>query len=243
MKPLLILKTGQTLSEIAARRGDFEQWILEGLGFEPEEITVSSVYRDETLPDPASLSGVVVTGSSALVTEREGWSERSAEWLSEVVHAGFPVLGICYGHQLLAHALGGRVARNPLGREIGTVTVRLSGNLNGDALFSGLPEELVVQVSHVESVVELPTGARRFGASEGDPNQVFSLGENAWGIQFHPEFDADIVRGYIEGRRNVIAEEGLDPDQLHAEAKDSPHGTRVLRRFGSIVRSWSRGTA
>ncbi|MCP4037953.1 MAG: hypothetical protein GY733_13515, partial [bacterium] len=81
MKRLLVLKTGQTLPEIAGRRGDFEEWIQGGLAFGPEEIAVTRVYDGEALPDPASLSGVVITGSSALVSEREEWSERAARWL------------------------------------------------------------------------------------------------------------------------------------------------------------------
>ena len=234
-----ILKTGQTIPEIAERRGDFEEWIRDGLGFENSEIAVNRVYTGEVLPDPASLSGVVVTGSSALVTAREDWSEQSAVWLARVVEAGIPVLGICYGHQLLAHALGGEVATNPLGREIGTVEVGLEGELARDALLADLPRKLIVQVSHVESVVRLPSGARRCGGSPGDPMQVFAVGDRSWGVQFHPEFDADIVRGYIEARRDLITNEGLDATRLRAGTRDSDHGTRLLRRFGEIVRELS----
>ena len=82
--------------------------------------------RGEALPDPRSVRAVVVTGSAAMVTSREPWSERTAAWLCETVEVKTPVLGICYGHQLLAHALGGRVEDNPQGRHIGTVDVTLT---------------------------------------------------------------------------------------------------------------------
>ncbi|MFT5442439.1 MAG: GMP synthase (glutamine-hydrolyzing) [Myxococcota bacterium] len=237
MKPLLILKTGSTLPDIAEARGDFEDWISLGLGFDASEFEVASVYEGDSLPDPASVSGVVITGSSALVTEREDWSERSARWLPQVVEGEIPVLGICYGHQLLAHALGGRVERNPLGREIGTVDVRFANGFEDDALLGVLPKDISVQVSHIESVVTLPKGATHRGVSSGDLNQAFGYGSNAWGVQFHPEFDADIVRGYINGRRPLLVDEGLDAEALLRAAHDTDHGTQLLRRFGEIVRA------
>lgn len=236
MKPLFIMKTGTTLAPIRAARGDFEDWIGAGLGYERDALDVRNVYEGEPSPDFDEISGVVVTGSSALVSEREAWSERSAAWLAGAVERGLPVLGICYGHQLLAHACGGRVDANPLGREIGTVRVRFQPEYAADPLLAGLPEEIGVQVSHVESVLELPPHARHLGQSEGDANQAFALGDNAWGVQFHPEFDADIVRGYIDGRREAITREGLDAGALRAGARDTDHGTRLLRRFGELVR-------
>lgn len=241
MKPLLILKTGTTLPEIADALGDFEDWIASGLdfAFASKELQLASVYEGDSLPDPDTVSGIVVTGSSALVTEREDWSERSAGWLAGAVERAIPILGICYGHQLLAHALGGRVERNPLGREIGTVEVRLRPGFEQDALLGGLPGQISVQVSHLESVVVLPEGARHWGASSKDLNQVFAYGPCAWGVQFHPEFDAEIVRGYIKGRRSLLREEGLDPRALSEGARDTEHGTQVLRRFGEIVRDRS----
>ena len=158
MRPLLIVKSGTTLPELAARRGDYENWIAAGMGLEPARVRVAAVYADAALPAPDSLAGVVVTGSSAMVSERAPWSERTAAWLGSAALAGTPVLGICYGHQLLAHALGGRVARNPRGREIGTIDVRLHAAARGDALFAELAEPVRMQATHVESVLELPAG-------------------------------------------------------------------------------------
>src|SRR5262249_6607598 len=146
------------------------------------------------------------------------------------------VLGICYGHQLLAHAFGGTVENNPRGRNIGTVDVRLDADADGDPLFAGLPSVLHVPVSHRQSVTALPAEARLLGAAARDRNHAFALGERAWGVQFHPEFDADIVRGYIEARRAQIDAEGMDADALWREARDSEHGAAILKRFAALVR-------
>ena len=217
------------------RRGDFEDWIAQGLGLARGALDVVAVDRGEPLPEPAAAAGVVVTGSSAMVSEREPWSERTAGWLARAVDGGTPVLGICYGHQLLAYALGGRVGQNPRGREIGTVEVRALAPAHGDALLGVLGERAPAHVSHVESVLELPAGALRLAESDLDPVQGFVFGDAAWGVQFHPEFDADIARGYVAGRRDVLAGEGLDPDALHAAVRDAPVGPALLRRFAKWV--------
>ncbi len=232
---MLVIKTCTTLPELRPRRGDYEDWIVERLGLPWERIELVVVYEGETLPDPHEPAGVVVTGSSALVSAREPWSERAAAWLREAVATGTPLLGICYGHQLLAHALGGRVGRNPRGREIGTVALELHAAAREDPLLGGLPAQLKVQATHVESVLELPPGARLLASSVTDPHQAFACGERAWGVQFHPEFDAEVVRTYLEVRREEIRGEGIDPESLERAVEESPHGTRLLRRFAELL--------
>lgn len=233
---MLIVKTGTTLPEIALRRGDFEDWIAAGMGLADGRVQVAAVYEDEPLPEPASPAGVVVTGSAAMVSERRPWSERAAGWLAEAVAAGTPVLGICYGHQLLARALGGEVGRNPRGREIGTVEVELDAEAAGDPLLGGLGPRLVMHASHSESVLELPPGARRLARNAHDPHHAFAFGERAWGVQLHPEFDADVMRGYLAGRRDDLLREGLDPDALTVAVRETPQGGALLRRFAELLR-------
>jgi GMP synthase (glutamine-hydrolysing) len=220
---VLIVKTGTTVPSVVKRRGDFEHWIAAGLGI------------GDALPAPRDVGAIVVTGSAAMVTDRDPWSEATARWLRGAVEHGTPVLGICYGHQLLAHAFGGTVQDNPRGRNIGTVDVLLTPDACAEPLFEGL-EELHVPVSHRQSVTALPEGARLLATTARDPNHAFALGSRAWGVQFHPEFDADIVRGYIDERRVTLAGEGLDADALHASAKHTEHGPRVLRNFAKWLK-------
>lgn len=234
MRPVLIVKTGSTVLS-AQRRGDFEQWIGAGMGLAPDALEVRRVDKDAPLPTPDEVAGVVVTGSSAMVTDQMPWSERTARWLRKAVARNTPVLGICYGHQLLAHALGGRVAYNPLGRCLGTIDVQLTDAARQDALFEGLPEVVHVSVSHRQVVVQPPPGAILLATTAHDPHHAYRAGARAWGVQFHPEYDSDIVRAYLHDRRAQLLSEGLDPDALARDARDTGHGQCVLRRFAQIV--------
>lgn len=234
--PVLIVKTGTTVPAVRERRGDYEQWFAAGMGLSDRQVSVCRVDEGAALPDPADLGAIVVTGSSAMVTDRLPWSEHTAAWLRGAVERGVCVLGVCYGHQLLAHAFGGTVEYNPLGRQIGTLDVVLTPDAEQDALLSGFPTVLHVPVSHRQSVTALPEGARLLATTPRDPHHAFSLGERAWGVQFHPEFDADIVRGYIDARRADLAAEGLDPERLHDHARDTADGTLLLRRFAQLLR-------
>lgn len=235
-RPLLVLKAGSTVPSVLARRGDFEGWFLRGLGWDASEAQVASVHLGDPLPDPDAISGVVVTGSAAMVTDEADWSVATERWLARAIEADVPILAVCYGHHLLARALGGAAGWNPQGREIGTVQVELEAAAATDPLFAGLPAQLRVQETHSQSVLELPPGARHLAGNAHDDFQAFAVGEHAWSVQFHPEFDADIVRGYLSERRGEIAAEGLDVDALTAGVTDTPEAASLLGRFGALVR-------
>jgi GMP synthase (glutamine-hydrolysing) len=236
MKPLLLIKTGTAPAEVVARRGDFERWFIDGLDDPPSSIQVVRVDHDEQLRAPHHYRGAVVTGSAAMVSDRAPWSEQTGQWLATALQEHLPILGICYGHQLLAHALGGRAGPNPRGRQIGTVPAELTCEARTDPLLRDLPSRLDVQTTHVEVALELPNGARLLASTALDPLHAFIIGERCWGLQFHPEFDADVLRGYIDSRREVLEREGLDPDLLRRSTADTPYGKQILRRFSRICR-------
>jgi GMP synthase (glutamine-hydrolysing) len=233
MRPIVVVKTGSTMPALREARGDYEDWIADGMG--RGGVKVCDVAAGDTLPDPATIRAVAITGSAAMVTDRLEWSERAARWLPEVIARGTPVLGICYGHQLMAHALGGEVGPSPNGREIGIVEVTLSDEATRDPLLGGLGPTLRVSQSHRQVVLEMPKGARLLASNAHERHQAFAIGERAWGVQFHPEWDHEVVRAYLVERAPILREEGLDPDALIAAAAPSPHGAAILRRFGELV--------
>lgn len=235
--PILILKTGSAQSVVPAALGDFEDWIGDGLGLNGSRIVVCDVKEGDPLPRPAELAGVVITGSAAMLTDLPAWATALVPWLAESIRADLPILGICFGHQLLAHAAGGEVIANPRGREIGTITVQLNDAARDDGLLAGLPAEIVVQATHVETVLRLPDAAVGLGCSDLDQYQAFCLGRHAWGVQFHPEMNAAAVDAYLRARAEVITAEGLDVAVLRAGVRESPHGRRILSNFGRIASS------
>ncbi len=228
--PLLILETGQPAKPLRRHRG-FGHWIRVAAGLPRDAAVVIDVEGGDALPSREGFAGVVVSGSAAMVTQRLDWSERSATWLRDATHAGFPVFGICYGHQLLAHALGGSVGDNPAGREMGTFEVALLPAAVDDPLFAGLPDAFPAQVTHVQSVLQPPEGAIVLAKSAGDCCQAFRCGPSAWGVQFHPEFSTTHMRGYIQARREVVAAEGFDVDAMLRGVAAAPVAREVLRRF------------
>ncbi|GAP65742.1 GMP synthase family protein [Mizugakiibacter sediminis] len=233
MKPLLIVQTGSAPEPICARLGDFPHWFRLALGVHPRRLRVVRVDRDEALPPPRMCAGAVITGSAAMVTERLPWSERTAGWIRDAMDAALPLLGVCYGHQLMAHALGGRVDWLPGGREIGTQRLELLPGAADDPLARALPPVFRAHTTHEQSVLEPPAGARVLARSARDPHQMLRYGERAFSTQFHPEFSAQAMAAYIRRRAAKLREEGLDVPRLLREVGPTPHARRLLEVTGS----------
>lgn len=236
--PILILKTGSTHAHIRERLGDFEDWIAAGLREGGAAVVVHDATASEG-PPPAhdTVAGVVITGSHAMVSEREPWSEALVPWLRTAVQQRTPVLGICYGHQLLAHALGGEVNRHPQGVEIGTVTVERHAAAADDPLLGDLPDTFPAQAVHWQSVRQLPPGAVRLAGSAHEASHAFRVGARAWGVQFHPEFSDAALRAYLDGLGDVLAREGLDAPAIADRLQATPDAASVLPRFARLALS------
>lgn len=241
-RPLLIVQTGRTHDHIRERLGDFDDWIAAGLRAGGAEVQTYNPLADTPPPAPETLAGIVLTGSHAMVSEREPWSEALVPWLQQAVKAETPVLGICYGHQLLAHALGGEVAHHPEGVEIGTVRVQCHAAAQTDPLLGALPDEFDAQATHWQSVRRLPPGAVLLAGNAHEPHHAFRVGPNAWGVQFHPEFTAEALKAYLDGLGPTLASEGRDAAQITSQLKDTPEAASVLPRFARLVLDNQRNT-
>lgn len=234
-KPLFIIKAGDTFGDIIPDHGDFEDQIAAGLGLPAQAMAVVNAEQEEALPEPDRMRGAVISGAHSMVTQDRPWSLALEAWTRKAILAGVPVLGICYGHQIMARAMGGAVDFHPRGTEIGTREVRCHGAARRDDLFSRTPSCFLVHVYHSQSVIRLPEGAVCLAGNDFDPHQAFRVGDRAWGVQFHPEACADITRGYIRNLAGPLTDEGQDIESLYATLKETPHAAALLKRFGSMV--------
>jgi GMP synthase (glutamine-hydrolysing) len=105
MKPVLIIQTGRAPDPIRGRHGDFPHWFRICTRARPHRLQVVDVSAG-SLPPPREVAGAMITGSAAMVTERASWSERTAGWIRDAMDLELPLFGVCYGHQLMAHATG-----------------------------------------------------------------------------------------------------------------------------------------
>ncbi len=226
---IVVLRAGDPPPTVAERRGPFFDWIKAAVGTAwAGEWSVVDVRTEDALPGVRDAAAFVMTGSSSNVTERAPWMLRAEAFLREVAAAETPFFGICFGHQMIAEALGGKVEKNPRGREIGTVDVSI---IERDDIFDGFPDHFTANHTHMESVTVLPRGARLLAKTELEPHAAYAIGEHIKCVQFHPEFDGDVMRGYVEARAHLIEAEGRDPKPILAGAKDAPHGAATLVNF------------
>ena len=234
-RPILILKTGSTHSHIREHLGDFEDWIANGLREGGATVSVHDALSSHPPPAHETLTGVVITGSHAMVSECEPWSEALLPWLRTAVDNELPTLGICYGHQLLAHALGGQVAHHPDGVEIGTVSIQRLATAATDPLLGALPEVFDAQAVHWQSVRQLPPGAELLASNEHEAHHAFRIGRNTWGVQFHPEFSNHALDAYLDGLGDSLAREGQNIEKIRAGLRPTPIAASLLPRFARIA--------
>lgn len=235
VKKILIMKTGSTLPSLLAKNEDFEDWFINGSGQEASKFTVCSIHLQEQLPALREISAIIITGSPAYLTDLEPWNETGADYIRMAHASDIPMLGVCYGHQLIAWAFGGKVGFHPQGREIGTVAIRKTADSDSDRLFRQLPREFCAQASHLQSVIDLPVEAVLLAANDFDPNHAFRLGKSTWSVQFHPEFTAAVTAAYIEERSVQIRSEGLDPEALQQNLQATPESAGLLKQFVELV--------
>ncbi len=237
MKSIIIMKVGSTFDDIKAKYGDFDEWTSAGLSGTELNIRCIDAENGEQLPPSDECASVIVTGSHSMVTNNLAWSVKLEDWLKNMTDNEVPILGICYGHQLLARALGGSVGFHPKGKELGTVYINLTESGEKDTLFNAIPSQFLAHTTHYQSVLTLPEGADLLAFNEYEPHHAFRL-KNAWGVQFHPEFSADLLREYIIKESDKFISEGLDVPKIIDELQDTPISAQVLTNFVAITRQY-----
>jgi len=198
-----------------------------GQTFEYEAIRV---LEGETLPDPATLEGIAITGSSAGVYEDHAWLDPLRQFIRKAYAARTPMLGICFGHQVMADALGGDVRKSDKGWGLGRHQYSVAARPD---FMDSAPETLSVVCSHQDQVIMRPKDAEIILASEFTPNAgLFYRSGQALSFQPHPEFDDSYGTALVELRRgkasDAVIAKALDS---FASASDSAKVRNYIARF------------
>lgn len=235
MKKLYIFKVGKTFNNTKERVGDFTDWIKNFIKTTSLPVEIIDVHNNDRLPNIEKDLGVIITGSHSMVTENLKWSVEIEKWVQEAAKNSIPVFGICYGHQLIGKALGGVVDNNPKGKEIGTVLISVKDEIKSDELFKDTPENFQAHVTHTQSVLSLPSGAKSLGFNNHDKNQIVRFSNLIWGVQFHPEFDEIIMKEYIKEQSKELTQSGFNIDELLSQVNRTNYANTLIEKFVQIV--------
>lgn len=235
LKNVYIFKVGETFENTKNKLGDFDDWVLNCVATKDLTIKTIDILKGEPLPPFSSTMGVIITGSHAMVTEEHQWSVAIEEWIRQATKYQIWILGICYGHQLVGKALGGKSDFNPNGKEIGTVTIFTNPKVKEDPLFEEVPAAFNANVTHLQSVLTLPEGAEVLGYNSHDNHQIVRYDQSIWGVQFHPEYDVQIINAYIEEQKKDLIQLGFNPEKLIENVTETAYANTIINKFIRVV--------
>jgi GMP synthase-like glutamine amidotransferase len=197
-------------------------------------------YQGETVPDLRVFDAVILTGGEYPPSrfDEVEFLQQERERVLEAIEGGVPILGICLGHQLLAHWLGGRVERGPQ-FEVGWLQVAIGDQGLHDPLLEGLATQFYTFLWHWDQVVELPPGGVNLASSDLCPIQIFRYRDlPVWGVQSNPQYDAGLAEAALLGA-NWLADLGVDAQAMASKGFEVDGGSqdRIFENFFSYVRT------
>lgn len=202
-----ILQTGRAPDALIDKTGDYDAFFRRLLGGHDFDFETFAVLDGEFPKGPEEADGWLVTGSRFGVYEGHDWIAPLEELIRAIHGQNRPMIGVCFGHQVIAQALGGKVAKFDGGWAIGPTTYDLNG------------EKVTLNAWHQDQVIEKPQSATAVGANSFCENAMLAYGDTIWTVQAHPEFQSDFVGDLIDARgRGVVPDSVLDAakDKLNA---------------------------
>ncbi len=213
-----ILVTGHPPDELFDEFGEYDgmfRALLDGNGFTFETFNVV----DNQFPDGVEdADGWVITGSRHGAYEDHAWIPPLEDLIREIQRSGNPLIGVCFGHQIIAQALGGKVEKFKGGWAVGRTDYDFDG------------QTVALNAWHQDQVVELPDGARVTGSNDFCQNAMVAYGDTIWTVQAHPEYGDAFIQGLIETRGK-----GVVPDTLMQAATERMNAGNDNPKIGQLM--------
>lgn len=221
-----ILKTDTVRPEWVAEFGEYPDMFIALLRQADAELdyVVYDVQQGEYPADIDEVDAYLITGSKAGVYEDKPWIATLMAFVRELHRRRKKLVGICFGHQLVAQALGGKTEKSPKGWGVGLHTHRFHST---PPWHDQVDLELDILVSHQDQVVEVPENAKVLAGSEFCLNAVCQIDDHILTFQGHPEFVSDYAREIMNHRREMIGEEAYAAGM--ASLGGNHEGQRVAR--------------
>jgi GMP synthase (glutamine-hydrolysing) len=236
-KRFAVLKAGTANPEARKRLGDCGEMFISLLSDPGETWDVYDVEHGVFPEDVSSHEGYVITGSRYSVYEDRPWIKELLELVREIYRREIRLVGVCFGHQVAALALGGEVGLNPKGWDMGLKELTLTDAAKGLRSFQGVPNPTRILVSHMDVVTRMPDRAVRLAYSERTEFEMFMLGRSVLSLQGHPEYDGEVIREIID----LLSGLSILPPDRAGEGRASLHEQPHNAFFRGVLKGFLQG--
>jgi len=235
MMKIGILLVGRASEDLVDEYGTYAEMLIALINTEEQvfEFKTFNILDDEFPKDHLECDGWIVTGSPHGVYEDHSWIPTVSQLINNVYKANLPIFGVCFGHQLIAQALGGHVEKSEKGWGLGLHTYQVN---NKPEYMSNLSEEVTLNICHQDQVLRPPQGATVYAKSEFCENAGFYIKDKVLTMQAHPEFLVDFTKALLAARRDVtIPKEFVDPALVglknNPDSVQSNEFAKTIRQF------------